>query len=1149
MKRYIFALVAASCFSVLSVAQTITPECRKRAEDLTARMTIEEKLDYIGGWNVFYIRPVDRLGIPEIRMADGPQGVRNDTKSTLYPCGVAAAATWNRTLMRQMGESLGRDARSRGVHILLGPGVNIYRMPLCGRNFEYFGEDPCLTSRMAVEYVKGVQSEGVMATVKHFAANNEEYDRHHVSSEVDERTLNEIYLPAFKAAVREAGVGSVMTSYNLLNGVHTAQSPYLIGQTLRGDWGFEGMVMSDWKSVYSPLQAAVSGIDIEMPEGACLSRENLLPLIENGVLPVSRIDEKVTRILQSLIAFGFLDRPQKDSSIPEDDPLSDETARKVAEESIVMLENRSALPLEGTQDIVLMGPYSCSVPFGGGSGSVDPLHTVTLYEGLKKVRGYNVEYLGDSAEGLSGRIGRASAVILSLGFDKNSEKENSDRSFTLPEEQLKLIETASALNDNVIVVVCAGGSVEMASWKDRVSAVLWGWYYGQQGGTALAEIISGKISPSGRLPMSFERSLEDNPCFSSYHPDREYMKRSGADLKMVTYREGIFMGYRGYDRNGKDPLYPFGYGLTYGDFEYSDLSVKQDGDNVRVNFTLRNNGSHEAAEVVQVYVGQHNPSVPRPLRELKQFSKIRLAPGEEKAVSLNLGKDAFSHYDADSHSWKTDCDSYTISVGASERDIRLSQDISYRSAAARTQPGGYSVTYKEFGMYRPPLECIGKISTAKSGEVSAERWSVGCECLDRDMAVWSEFADYVPELGVGHARITSGWAKTERRTGHYDYAWLDEIVDGLCSRNIKPWMTLCYGNPIYGAELSLGAKIFTDEDVFKAWERYVFKTVERYRDRVHCWEIWNEPNISANTPQIYAKLIERTSAAIRRADPTADIAAFALASVDRKFLNAVLDILKEKGETDLFNMVTLHKYYENPDDCDYDFAVLTDDILKFNPSITVIQGESGCPSRLEFDHALKYQQMDEKIQAKTVLRRMACDFSAGRPCSIFTMVDLVYPNMQQSFGLLRTDLKSKVIYRKPAFYAVRNMVNMLNDGIEPYELEFSANISATVKLTGLREKGSGKTVGLMYYLSDNAAVSALSWDSMTVTFKDFKLANPVLVEPVTGNVYKLSLYHYSPNSPDTKFTNLPVWDSPLLLISSDVLSVEPADDNAVLTEF
>ena len=693
------ALLILSCtFPLFSAAQTVTPECRQRARQLVSQMTLEEKLDYIGGYNEFYIRPVERLGIPEIRMADGPQGVRNDTESTLYPCGVAAAATWNRDLVRRMGVSLGRDARARGVHILLGPGVNIYRTPMCGRNFEYMGEDPYLTSRMAVEYIKGVQSQGVMATVKHFACNNEEYDRHHISSEVDERTLNEIYLPAFKAAVKEAEVGSVMTSYNLLNGVHASQSPYLIGKTLRRDWGFQGIVMSDWTSVYSPLQAASDGIDLEMPAGFCLNREKLLPLIESGAVTEAQIDAKVTSILQTLIAFGFLERPQKDVSISEDDPASDKASEEIASESIVLLENHSALPLEGRQDIVLMGPYSTTVPYGGGSGSVSPIHTVSLYDGLKSVPGYNVEYL-ESADGFEDRIRSASTVILSLGFDKATEREDSDRSFTLPEDQVKLIDDARALNDNVIVIVCAGGAVEMASWRDKASAILWGWYYGQQGGNALAKILSGELSPSGRLPMSFEARPEDNPCYASYYPDPYHIKRSDKDGKMVTYSEGIFVGYRGYDRKGTEPLYPFGYGLTYGSFEYSGLSVRQDGDNVCLDFMLRNTGRYVASEVVQVYVGQSSPAVPRPVRELKQFSKVALEPGESRKISLAMSKYAFSHYETDSHSWKIDTDTYNIYVGASERDIRLSASVNYVNAQDRADAGYRYVDARGLGIY------------------------------------------------------------------------------------------------------------------------------------------------------------------------------------------------------------------------------------------------------------------------------------------------------------------------------------------------------------------------------------------------------------------------------------------------------------------
>lgn len=339
MKRILFSAALTCILAMGATAQEITKECKERAAKLVEQMTLDEKIDYISGaTDGFHIRAIDRLSIPEIRMADGPQGVRNNTKSTLFACGVAAAATWNQTLAYQMGVSLGQDSRARGVHILLGPGVNIYRSPLCGRNFEYMGEDPYLAARTAVNYIEGVQSQGVMATIKHFALNNQEYDRHHVSSDADERTINEIYFPTFKAAVEEAHVGSVMTSYNLVNNVHASASPFLIRENLKGKWAFDGFVMSDWTSTYSTLECIKGGLDLEMPRAQYFKKELIKPLIESGVVTEAEIDEKVCNILQTLIAFDFLDRPQLDKNISEDNQYSRETAYKMASESAVLLK-------------------------------------------------------------------------------------------------------------------------------------------------------------------------------------------------------------------------------------------------------------------------------------------------------------------------------------------------------------------------------------------------------------------------------------------------------------------------------------------------------------------------------------------------------------------------------------------------------------------------------------------------------------------------------------------------------------------------------------------------------------------------------------------------------------------------------------------
>ena len=454
-----------------------------------------------------------------------------------------------------------------------------------------------------------------------------------------------------------------------------------------------------------------------------------------------------------------------------------------------------------------------------------------------------------------------------------------------------------------------------------------------------------------------------------------------------------------------------------------------------------------------------------------------------------------------------------------------------------------SVTYKVFNQNYPPLECIGSLKTYPSGQVAAQRWSVGYECVDRGYAKYSESGQYISQLGVGHARIQSGWARTEQKKGKYEYAWLDEIVDGIVSQNVTPWISLGYGNPIYSSEITLGAKIFTDEPTLKAWEKYVETTVSRYKDRVHKWEVWNEPNqkINKDNPSTYTTLLVRTCEAIKRVDPDAQIAAFALASVDAAYLSHVLNDLKKMGKTDLFTHVSLHKYYENPDDCDYDFMILRKMIHDFNPELIVFQGESGCPSKLEWTHALKHIQFDEFIQAKTVLRRMFCDFAIGQSCSIFTLTDLVYPDMQQSFGLLRTGLDFKVKYKKPSFYAVRNLVNLLPDNIMPFDVESTSNTSREIKVKGLKD--GDRTIGVAYYFSDNAPSSSLDWSSVTMTLKNLKIKNPVLVEPITGKVFNLNLYHYSPNSPDTKYTDIPIWDSPVMIMDKTALKLTgPAGD-------
>ena len=653
----------------------VTQEHRDRASALVARMTLEEKCDYIGGSkDGFYIRPVERLGIPLIRMADGPQGVRNNTRSTFFACGVAAAASWNEDVAYEMGVALGQDSRARGVHILLGPGVNICRSPLCGRNFEYMGEDPCLASATAVGYIKGVQSQGVMATVKHFALNNQEFNRHHVSSDADERTINEIYFPAFKAAV-DAGVASVMSSYNLVNNVHSAENRWLLTETLREKWGFEGFVMSDWTSTYSTLGCVRSGLDLEMPEGFCMNYAAIKPLVETGVIREKDIDRKVENILASLIAYGFLDRPQLDTTIKEDNPYSRDVAYRLSCESAVLLKNDSVLPLKKGSNVVLMGPGADIIPCGGGSGSVDPLYSISLYEGMSRLgEDFPVTIVGEDYRKAVRTLKEADAVVVSVGFDRQTEKEDHDRTFALPQGQDELIEFASEHNDNVIVVIYSGGAVDMRRWHDKVEAVLMGWYPGQEGGLAIARMLAGEMSPSGRLPISIEASPEDNPAYDNYYVEEPMTKRGHSTLN-VTYGEGIFVGYRGYEKNGVSPLYPFGYGLTYTSFEYSDLMVSEKGDGVDVTLTVTNTGNFDAAEVVQIYVGEDNPCVARPAKELKGYDKVFIPKGESAVVNVRLPESAFAFYDVDIHDWRINPGTFTIMVGASSQDIKLKEHI------------------------------------------------------------------------------------------------------------------------------------------------------------------------------------------------------------------------------------------------------------------------------------------------------------------------------------------------------------------------------------------------------------------------------------------------------------------------------------------
>jgi beta-glucosidase len=818
-------------------AQTPAPPgVEERVESILKQMTLEEKIDLLGGTDGFFVRDIPRLGLPRLKMADGPLGVRNFGPATAMAGGVGLAATWNPQLAERVGTEIGRDARAKGVHFLLGPGVNIYRSPTNGRNFEYFGEDPFLAARMTVGYVKGVQSQGVSATVKHFAANNSEYDRHNTDSVVDERTLREIYLPAFEAAVREARAGALMDSYNLLNGEHASQNRHLLTDIARGDWGFDGLMMSDWFATYDGVAAVNAGQDLEMPFAANMNQRVLKPAVEQGKVSVATIDEHVRRILRTAARFGWLDRDQTETSIPRFNQTGRQAALQAAREGVVLLRNeRGVLPLDRKKlrTVLVVGPDAYpAVPVGGGSARVEPFAAVSFLEGLSNALapssvnvyyhrgipslnemaqatafttaaaqgkpGLTAEYFktedlkgvaavtrtepyvsygpGEQAygaptslpegtvsgrwtgyytpqaagehdifvqatgedggffrlyvddkllfdnwttsralapaarlaldarphkvvleqHGRSGWLGtklrlgvvrrgaavtedvkrmaaKADAVVVTAGFDAETESEGADRTFALPVGQDELIAEMAEANANTVVVVTSGGGTDMTGWLDRVPAVLQAWYPGQEGGTALAEILLGDVNPSGRLPVTFERRWEDNPVHATYYPAAEGTKR-------VEYKEGVFVGYRGYEMLGTRPLFPFGYGLSYTTFKYDNLKVTPvpaaatdapDAPHYEVSFDVKNTGAREGADVAQVYVGDAHARVRRPAKELKGFAKISLRPGESRRVTVRLDRRSFSYYDAESKQWRYDPGDFDILVGRSSEQIEL----------------------------------------------------------------------------------------------------------------------------------------------------------------------------------------------------------------------------------------------------------------------------------------------------------------------------------------------------------------------------------------------------------------------------------------------------------------------------------------------
>jgi beta-glucosidase len=833
---------------------------RERVERLVKALSDEEAIDLLGGLS-FSTRPVARLGIPSFQMSDGPLGLRMPGPSNAYAAGVGLAASWDPALAERIGVQLGRDARSRCVQVLLGPGVNLYRAPMNGRNFEYFGEDPWLAARIAVGYVRGVQSQGVSATIKHFVGNDSEYARRTSDSNIDERSLRELYLPAFEAAVKEAHVGAVMSGYNLTNGQHMTANPHLVSEILKREWGFDGVFMSDWDATDDGVGAAQAGLDLEMPSGKFMNRQTLLPALRDGRLTRAVVDDKLRRLLGLAARFGWLDGSKCDTSIPRYNQPGREVARQGSLEGMVLLKNKgNVLPLDPARlrSVAVIGPLAHpGEPTGGGSGKVATFQNVSFLRGLSETLGVSasvthavgvpplralamrtafstarsqgepglvVEEFADASfsgpalatrsewtlsrsstfsgdadltiardylsperlqlqreirakserdrhyerwtgwytperagahtlfvvdtgnyrvlldgkpviesthppkaalrqlhlslsaaphqlvllqwPGREGRLpafragivrddsivdplakqlaAQADVAVVAVGFDSEIETEGADREFALPPGQDQLVREIAAVNPRTIVVLSAGGAVDASAWLEQVPALIAAWYPGQEGGAALSELLLGRANPSGRLPFSWERRLEDNPSAGNYyyndpaHPDR------------IVYREGLFVGYRGYQQRGTRALFPFGFGLSYTSFRYSNLQLAPApaaagtatppaaGSRAPLylaSFDLTNTGARAGAEVAQLYVTPAPSKVQRPKRELKAFQRVELAPGETRHVSLPLDARSFAHYDLAGQRWQAEPGTYGIELARSVEDVQQRAEV------------------------------------------------------------------------------------------------------------------------------------------------------------------------------------------------------------------------------------------------------------------------------------------------------------------------------------------------------------------------------------------------------------------------------------------------------------------------------------------
>ena len=657
---------------------------------IISQMTLEEKAGMCSGLDFWHLKHVDRLGIPEVMVSDGPHGLRkqddkgdhlgmNDSiKAVCFPRACLAACSFDRDLMHEMGSAIGREAQANDVSVVLGPAVNIKRSPLCGRNFEYYSEDPYLAGEIAAAFINGVQSEHVGTSIKHFAANNQEYHRMSGSSEVDERTLREIYFPAFETAVKKAQPYTFMCSYNQINGTFASENKWLLTDVLRGDWGFEGYVMSDWGAVNDRVPGLIAGLDLEMPGSGGFNDAEIVKAVKDGSLDEAVLDQAVERILRIIYLYADNHTPQEFTM-----EADHEEARRIAEESMVLLKNDGVLPLNPSEKIAFIGGFAKNPRFqGGGSSHINcfrtasaldslPEHTqVTYAEGFPADRDAYDEMLAAAAIKAAENADKA---VIFAGLPDSFESEGYDRShMQLPSCQNRLISEILKVQPNTIVVLHNGSPVELP-WRHEVKGILEAYLGGQAGGAAVTRILFGAVNPSGKLAETFPEKLSDNPSYLFF-----------GDGDKVEYREGIYVGYRYYDTKEMPVAYPFGYGLSYTTFAYSNLRLDKetmtDSDTLHVSFDITNTGSVAGKEIVQLYIRDLTGSTNRPLKELKGFEKVSLEPGETKTVTIELDYRSFAWYSTNLGDWYAAGGSYEIQVASSSRDIRLLAKVTLKTA-------------------------------------------------------------------------------------------------------------------------------------------------------------------------------------------------------------------------------------------------------------------------------------------------------------------------------------------------------------------------------------------------------------------------------------------------------------------------------------